>query len=61
MLKKMNIKKIASWALGVPAALIVCSEAQTDEGVALQFGALVAIGAILFANGLFKRKGAYGR
>ena len=61
MLKKMNIKKIVSWVLGVPAALIACSEAQTGDGVALQFCALATIGAILFANGLLGRKRAYDR
>lgn len=56
-----NIKKIVSWMLGVPAALIIFSEAQTNEGFALQIGALVVLGVILFANGLFKREGAYGK
>lgn len=56
-----NIKKIVSWTLGIPAALIVCSEAQSNEGIALQFIALGVLGVILFANGLFKREEVYGR
>lgn len=56
-----NIKKIVSWTLGIPAALIVCSEAQSNEGIALQITALVVLGAIFFANGLFKREEVYGK
>lgn len=59
MMRK-KVKKIASWALGIPAAAIVCGEAQTMDGVALQLGALVVLCVILFANGLFKREEAYG-
>lgn len=56
-----NIKKIVSWTLSIPAAVIVCSEAGGTDGLALQIGALVVLGIILFANGLFKREGAYGK
>ena len=56
-----NIKKIASWTLGIPAAIVVCSEAQTNDGVALQLIALAILVAILLVNGLFKRKEAYGK
>ena len=55
-----NIRKVVSWTLGIPAAIIVCSEAQTSEGIALQFIALAVLAVVLFANGLFKREGAYG-
>lgn len=55
-----NIKKIASWTLGIPAAVIVCSEAGGTDGLALQIGALVVLGVILFANGFFKKGESYG-
>lgn len=56
-----KIKKIASWTLGIPAAVIVCSEAQSNEGVALQVVVLVVLCAVLFANGFFKKGESYGK
>lgn len=59
MLRKT--KKIASVTVGVPAVLIVCSEANGMDGFALQLGALVVLLAVLAINGVFKREGAYGK
>ncbi|MBQ3832350.1 MAG: hypothetical protein II815_04155 [Bacteroidales bacterium] len=59
MLRK--IKTIASVTIGVPAALIVCSEANGMDGFALQLGALAVLLAVLALNGVFKREGAYDK
>lgn len=56
-----KIKKIASWTLGIPAAVIVCSDVQANDGVALQIVALAILGIVLFANGVFRKGESYGK
>lgn len=56
-----NIKTIASWGLGIPAAIIVASEAQTSEGIVLQVIAVGVIVAVLLANGLLRKGVSYGK
>ena len=58
---KDKAKKIASWGLGIPAAIVACSEAQTMDGVALQLGALALLCVVLFANGVFIREETHGK
>lgn len=58
MLKQLKI--ILSLGIGIPAAMIVCSESNGFDGFALQLVALAVLALILAANGVFKREGAYG-
>ena len=53
---KPNIKKIMSWGIGIPAAIVVCSEAHNDYGFTLQIAALAVLITILAANGMFFQK-----
>ena len=50
-----KIKKIASLMIGVPSAIIVCSEANSNEGFVLQIIAVVALAGVLAINGVFQR------
>ena len=56
-----QLKKILSLAIGIPAAIIVCSESNGFDGFALQLAALAVVALILAANGVFKREEVYGK
>lgn len=56
-----QLKKILSLAIGIPAAIIVCSESNGFDGFALQLVALAVLALILAVNGVFKREEAYGK
>ena len=56
-----QLKKILSLAIGIPAAIIVCSESNGFDGFALQLIALAVLALILAANGVFKREEVYGK
>lgn len=51
---KNNIKQIANLAIGVPAAIIVCSEANNGVGFMLQVVALGILATVLAINGVFR-------
>ncbi len=57
MLKK-KVKTIMSLMVGIPAAVIACSESNGFDGFTLQLVALVCLGIILAVNGVFSREGA---
>lgn len=51
--KNKQIKKIISWVVGLPAAIIAISE-QTDLRLWwVQFAAIAVLAVVLFANGVF--------
>lgn len=56
-----QLKTTLSLAIGIPAAIIVCSESNGFDGFALQLVALAVLALILAANGVFKREEVYGK
>lgn len=54
-MSKNNIKKIISWGIGIPAAIIACSEPSNNAGAILQIVALVTFVGVLAINGVFSR------
>lgn len=53
-----QLKTTLSLAIGIPAAMIVCSESNGFDGFALQLVALAILAVILAVNGVFKREEA---
>lgn len=56
-----QLKTTLSLAIGIPAAIIVCSESNGFDGFALQLVALAVLALILAINGVFKREEVYGK
>lgn len=56
-----QLKTTLSLAIGIPAAIIVCSESNGFDGFALQLVALAVLAVILAVNGVFKREEVYGK
>ena len=53
---KTIIKKIISYTLGIPAAIIVFSEVEDLSLWWIQFVAMIVVIAVLFWNGAFKEE-----
>lgn len=51
--KNKQIKKIISWVVGLPAALIAISEPTDLRLWWVQFAAIAVLAVVLFANGVF--------
>ena len=51
--KNKQIKKIISWVVGLPAALIAVSEPTDLRLWWVQFAAIAVLAVVLFANGVF--------
>lgn len=51
--KNKQIKKIISWVVGLPAALIAVSEPTDLRLWWVPFAAIAVLAVILFANGVF--------
>lgn len=51
--KNKQIKKIISWVVGLPAAIIAISEPTDLQLWWVQFAAIAVLAVVLFANGVF--------
>lgn len=51
--KNKQIKKIISWVVGLPAAIIAMSEPTDLRLWWVQFAAITMLAVVLFANGVF--------
>ena len=51
--KNKQIKKIISWVVGLPAAIIAISEPTDLRLWWVQFAAIAVLAVVLFANGVF--------
>lgn len=51
--KNKQIKKIISWVVGLPAAIIAMSEPTDLHLWWVQFVAIAVLAVVLFANGVF--------
>lgn len=51
--KNKQIKKIISWVVGLPAAIIAMSEPTDLRFWWVQFTAIAVLAVVLFANGVF--------
>lgn len=51
--KNKQIKKIISWVVGLPAAIIAMSEPTDLRLWWVQFAAIAVLAVVLFANGVF--------
>lgn len=51
--KNKQIKKIISWVVGLPAAIIAISEPTDLRFWWVQFAAIAVLAVVLFANGAF--------
>ena len=54
--KNKQIKKIISWVVGLPAALIAVSEPTDLRLWWVQFAAIAVLAVVLFANGVFDER-----
>ena len=51
--KNKQIKKIISWVVGLPSAIITMSEPTDLRLWWVQFAAIAVLAVVLFANGVF--------
>ncbi len=58
---KINLKKLVSWAIGIPSALVMFSEVEDLSYWYLPFIGAALLFAVLYWNHAFNEKEAYGR
>lgn len=58
---KINLKKLVSWVIGIPSALVMSSEVEDLNCWYLPFIGAALLFAVLYWNHAFSEKEVYGR